>query len=87
MLARSSILPGVKLTWTYASQTGGLLHAQAGQVSQKNCLCGLASQLKHLEQKIEESDSARECPTFYPSFPTLERYDIFCCPVFQVVIF
>ncbi len=45
-----------------------------------------ASQFKHLAQKkIEEANSARESPRFY--FPTLERYDILCCPVFQVVIF
>ena len=34
MLARRSLRPGVKLTWTYASQTGWLVHAQTGQVSQ-----------------------------------------------------
>jgi hypothetical protein len=28
---------------------------------------------------------ARECPRFY--HPFLERYDILCCPVFQVVVF
>jgi hypothetical protein len=36
-LAQSSLLPGVKLTcqWTYAaSQTGRLVHAQAGPVLQ-----------------------------------------------------
>jgi hypothetical protein len=43
-----------------ASQTGGRVHAQAGQVSIK--LCGKASQLKHLAQKkIEELNCAREC--------------------------
>ena len=34
MLSRISLQPSVKLTWTYASQTGGLVHAKAGQVSQ-----------------------------------------------------
>ena len=34
MLARRSLQPGVKLTWTYASQTGWLVHAQTGQVPQ-----------------------------------------------------
>ncbi len=34
MLARNSLRPGVKLTWKYASQTGGLVHAQTGLVSQ-----------------------------------------------------
>ncbi len=35
--------------------------------------------------KIEESNRARECPRFY--LPTLEMYDVECCPVFQVVVF
>ena len=34
MLALNSLQPGVKLTWKYASQTGGLVHTQAGPVSQ-----------------------------------------------------
>ncbi len=50
MLALNSLWPGVKLTWKYASQTGGLVHAQEGQESQKNCLCGQAFQLKSLAQ-------------------------------------
>jgi hypothetical protein len=37
------------------------------------------------KKKIENRARARECPRFY--FPTLERYDILFCPVFQVVIF
>jgi hypothetical protein len=62
------------------------VHAQARQVSQKNCLCGPASQLKHLAQKtVVEVNCARECPRFYLS--TLERYHILCCPVFQIVEF
>ena len=36
-------------------------------------------------KKIEELNSARECPRF--CLPSLERYDILCCPVFQVVVF
>jgi hypothetical protein len=46
----------------------------------------LLTQLKPLaKKKIENRARARECPRFY--FPTLERYDILFCPVFQVVIF
>ncbi len=86
MLDLNSLRPGVKLTWKYASQTGGLVHAQAGPVSQQNCLCGPAFQLKPLAQKkIEALNSARESPRF--CLPSLERYDILCCPVFQVVVF
>jgi hypothetical protein len=35
--------------------------------------------------KIEELNCARECPRFY--LQSLERYDVLCCPVFQVFIF
>ncbi len=35
MVSRISLWPSVKLTWTYASQTGGLVHAKADT---KNCL-------------------------------------------------
>jgi hypothetical protein len=49
-------------------------------------LCVLASiSIKTVgTKKIEELKCARECPRFY--LPTLERHDISCCPVFQVVV-
>jgi hypothetical protein len=37
------------------------------------------------QKKIEELNSALECPRFYLQY--LERYDILCFPVFQVVRF
>ncbi len=71
------------MTWKYASQTGRLVHAQAGPVSQ---FVWASIAIKTFgTKKIEELKSARECPRFY--LPTLEMYDFLSCPVFQVVIF
>jgi hypothetical protein len=45
-----------------------------------NCVCGQASRLKLLAQKKLKSQIVH-CPRFY--LPTLERYDILCCPMFS----
>jgi hypothetical protein len=91
---KNSLLPGVKLTWKVASQTGRLasVHAQAIkpysmplQSTIKLYVWAGISIKTFGTKKFEELNCARECPRFY--LLTLERYDILCCQVFQLVIF
>jgi hypothetical protein len=82
MLARNSIWSGVKLTWKYARAHART--SRAGITIKLFAWAGISIKTFGTK-KIEELNCAREYPRLY--FPTMERYDILCCPVFQVVLF
>jgi hypothetical protein len=63
-LARRSLRPGVKLTWTYASQAGLSCTSRAGITIKLFLWAGISIKTFH-SSKIEESNRARECPRFY----------------------